>query len=1413
MATQNTRFYSRWLPALIAAMMLVMILVGSLAFQYVEASMVASAGESLTLAAVDIADKLDMLMVERYGDIQVLSQSLDFQAYNYAEMRRRLLSLLEAYPVYRWAGVTDANGRILVATDQTNLGQDLSWEPGFRSVKAGGRAVVQDATSDNDGVLTVTFVSPLRDARGKFLGTVISQIGLPVLEDAFARVVNALQGQWGSGARIEYLFLNHDGEVFVDSFLREEGQINLQQEKLPSALLLNTAPAGFVEEQHGRREVAVVTGYAQTKGTEDIKGLRWGVLVRVDRSDILVPIRTILWKLSAAGTMVGAPLLGLLFWSTNRLQSEYARAQQDNARAQAAEATTRQMMDTMDASCDGLFIFDAETLGFFYVNQGAQMQTGYSREELLAMTPVDIKPTFDEPQFRALLARVRAEPDHALTHTTVHRRKDGADVSVEIVLQYFTPQGQRSHYIAAVRDITERQRAEATLRQSEKRTRHILESALDAFVGMDTDGFITDWNAQAEQIFGWSRQEAIGQHLAATIIPAQYREAHERGLRRFLATGKGSILNQLIEITAHHRDGREFPVELTISATFVSAGRYTFNAFLRDISVRKRAEAALRESEQRLAYALDATSEGLWDWNLQAGAILFSPQWMASLGYSPNEVIPHVDFRTSIIHPDDRLRVQEALQAHFDKRTPLYQCENRLRMKSGHYRENLDRGKVIAWDAEGRPLRMVGTDTDITERKQAERAMRDALTTLDAMMDATFIFDPSTLRFSYVNEGAVLQTGYSREELLRMTPVHIKPKFDEQQFRAMIAPLTSGRLRTYTLRTVHRRKNGEDLPVEINLQCVGIGTAQARFIAIARDITEREQVQQELLAAKELAEASVRAKSEFLATMSHEIRTPMNGVIGMTGLLLDTDLTPDQREFAETVRNSGNHLLTVINDILDFSKIEAGKMDLEIIDFDLRTAVSETVDLLAERAASKGLNLACLFHADVPAALRGDPGRLRQILLNLLGNAVKFTEQGDVVLSISLLDQTATDATVRFEVQDAGIGLSADAQVHLFQSFSQADTSTTRKFGGTGLGLAICKRLTELMGGHIGVESQLGKGSMFWFTAQFGKQPPAPVSMSAPASQDLQGLQLCIVGSNPLNRRILELYAGRWGIRCLVAENGQEALVLLRQAAAGGQACDLAIIDMALSGMDGLELARAIKADSALAPTKLVLLTMQGHRGDAKAAREAGYAAYLSKPVHAPQLHTCLTTILKQYADQTAQPTLVTRHSLAEIHARATPKILLVEDNAVNQKVAVRMLEKLDYRADLAANGLEALDALTRIPYAAVLMDCRMPEMDGLEAAREIRRREATDSWTTRLSPLASRHVPIIAMTANAQKQDQEQCLLAGMDDYLSKPVQFKILAETLARWVSAPDSISDSLPANHCEKLPDGGPDVHFDR
>lgn len=678
----------------------------------------------------------------------------------------------------------------------------------------------------------------------------------------------------------------------------------------------------------------------------------------------------------------------------------------------------------------------------------------------------------------------------------------------------------------------ERTEVETALHENEARTRLIIDTALDAVITTDQAGLITEWNMQAEQMFGWSAHEAIGRDLAETIIPPSDRASYREYVRRLLDPGDVSIPNTLVELIGLRRDGREFPVEIAMRPLSME-GSLIFSAFIRDITSRKESERALQGYAQQL----------------------------------------------------------ESINCQLD------------------------------------------------------------------------------------------------------------------------AALTD-------------------------------------------------------------AKAATEAKSAFLAAMSHEIRTPMNGVIGMTNLLLDTNLTDEQRECAETVRSCGHHLLTILNDILDFSKIEAGKMDLEVIEFDLRVAIDESLDLVAERASSKGLNLACLFHADVPRNLLGDPGRLRQIVLNLTSNAIKFTDSGDVTVEVTVESQSSEEATIRVAVTDTGIGISEEACERLFQSFSQADGSTTRKYGGTGLGLAICKRLVEMMGGTIGVLSQVGQGSCFWFTVNLRK-PVAGVQALDPSTIVLAGLRVLIVDEKAVNRRSLEQMTTRWDMRPTCVRSGPEVLDLLR-CGSEDLPFDLALLDM--EATDGIELAQAITGRAEGARPRLVLLTSLGRRGDAKMAKEAGVAAYLTKPIRDRQLHDCLVAVMtqdrtrSQICPQHGALPLITRHSLAETEAKADLRILLAEDNVVNQKVAVRLFQRLGYRIDVVTNGRDVVEALSRIRYDVVFMDCQMPEMDGFEATRFIRGREH------------SNRVPIIAMTANALQGDRERCLAAGMDDYIAKPISIEALAEALDR-------------------------------
>ena len=679
---------------------------------------------------------------------------------------------------------------------------------------------------------------------------------------------------------------------------------------------------------------------------------------------------------------------------------------------------------------------------------------------------------------------------------------------------------------------------------------------------------------------------------------------------------------------------------------------------------------------------------------------------------------------------------------------------------------------TAARDAEGHINGFLGVATDITERGLTQ----EALGASEERFRQAFEFAGTGMaivgldgRWLRVNKALCEIVGYPANELLQTTFQDITHPSDLDADLAHVRELIDGVIRFYKMEKRYLHKDGHVVWIRLTASLVrDAAGAPVHFVSQIEDITVSKKAEKAMLEAKEAAEAATRAKSEFLANMSHEIRTPMNGVIGMTGLLLDTPLNPQQREFAETIRTSGESLLTVINDILDFSKIEAGMLVFEENDFEIQEAVDGTVELLAGQACAKNIELVGMVEPGVAGTLRGDPGRLRQVLTNLVGNAIKFTNSGEVVLRVMPESETAADVTLRFEIRDTGIGIPQEAQERLFRAFVQADGSTTRRFGGTGLGLAISRQLVEKMHGEIGVKSEPGQGANFWFTARFGRN--VVTQARAGGEGALVGARVLVVDDNEASRRFLGSQLAKWRLREGCAVGGEEALAMLRQAAADNDPYTLAVIDMNMPGMDGLELARTIKADPAISRAHLILLPPFGKSLPREELSSAGIAASRFKPIRPSALYNCLVDVMEAGS---AQPDATGKEHSPEVAARpvARRRILIAEDNIVNQRVALAQLQKLGYSADTVANGLEAVEAMRRIRYDIVLMDAQMPEMDGFEATAEIRRGEGD-----------SRRTYIIAMTANTMTGDREACLAAGMDDYVGKPVRANELEAALLR-------------------------------
>ncbi|WP_234300921.1 PAS domain S-box protein [Sphaerospermopsis aphanizomenoides] len=962
-------------------------------------------------------------------------------------------------------------------------------------------------------------------------------------------------------------------------------------------------------------------------------------------------------------------------------------------------------------------------------------------------------------------------------------------------------------------------------------------------------------NPAFEKITGYTASEVIGKNCRFL----QSQDIQQSGLEELRVAIKAGKSCDVV-IRNYRKDGTLFWNELSISPIYDDHGQLThFIGIQNDITKRQEAEAEIKEKEERWQLALQGNNDGIWDWNIKTNAVFFSAHWKEMLGYEDHEIPNHLDEWVKRVHPDELPWVLEVIQDHLAKKTPFYISEYRVRCKDSSYKWILDRGQAL-WDEEGNPVRMVGSHTDITERVQTQEALSKELqrtlllkkitAKIRQSLDVQEIFATSAaeigqalqvdrcLIHSYISNpipciplvAEYLVPGYSsiveteipvmgnlhaetlilQDQAIASPDVYIDPLLQgftsfcqEIQLKSMLAIRISYQGQPNGIICLHQCSHlriwtTEEIELlEAVAAQLGIAVAQAQLLQ--QETHQREELTLKNLAleqAKRTAEAANLAKSEFLAMMSHEIRTPMNAVIGMTGVLLDTLLTPQQQDFVETIRTSSEALLAIINDILDFSKIESGKLELEEQSFDLRDCVEQVLDILAPKAAEKDIELAYLIHSQVPTQIIGDVTRVRQILMNLLGNAIKFTKIGEVILSVQakLVPRNISHSPtpiyeLLFAIKDTGIGISSDKMKRLFQPFSQADASTTRQYGGTGLGLVISQRLSEIMGGTLWVESQgfVGgnphprwqdeaailslqstSGSIFYFTVT------APVDTdSQPAelsiySVPLTGKRILIVDDNPAHRKIIKVTTESWNMQTYTAASGQEALAQLRL----GAHFDIGILDIRMPEMDGITLAKEIRQQSNCQNMPLVILTSLAQAEISKEFNDIEIAAYLTKPIKQSQLYNVLVRILVNQPIK--QDILQTKTPEIDLHlAEKLPlRILLAEDTVVNQKVALLMLKKIGYRADVAANGLEVLAALQRHSYDIVFMDVQMPEMDGLETTQRI-----CQQWE------ASQRPYIIAMTANAMRGDREICLASGMDDYISKPVQIENLFQALIQY------------------------------
>jgi PAS domain S-box-containing protein len=1024
-----------------------------------------------------------------------------------------------------------------------------------------------------------------------------------------------------------------------------------------------------------------------------------------------------------------------------------------------AETDQNILFTAIEQASEGVVVTDRSG-SIRYVNPAFSAMTGYGVSEVIGKNPRLFKSGQQSDEFYKTLWKTILA-GNTWHGTLVNRRKSGTLYVEEMsITPVRDPHGNITAFIAFKQDVTEPRRAEEAARLAEDKYRLLVSNIPDVIWTATVDGRCIFITPNCEAMFGYTPEEIYSSGIWFERIHRDDVETVQHAYGKLVEHGE--LFNT--EYRIRRKDGCWIWLHARAMSGFQQDGERYIVGVCSDISERKHMQQALLESEQKYRSLITNIPDVTWVMDAEGKVVFVSPNVEKLLGISAEDFYERgAEIGLERIHPDEAPIVRERLKSLFAG-IP-FDMQFRFQAKNGMWLWLHDRA-ILTCDGNGKLLAH-GLVSDITDRKLAEESRRRSDERYHRLFDRNMagVFSSSLQgRILDCNAALVHALGYeSLEEIkslrLLSTDLYFSPE-DRHAFLDALRKKTF--VNNYELRL--KRKDGTTLWGLANASLVTEEGGSPFLEGTIVDISPRKLAEAEWKKAKDAAESANSAKSEFLANMSHEIRTPLNGVLGMTELALDTELTLEQREYLEIAHSSGEALLGVINDILDFSKIEARKLDLERIPFNPAEAISAAIKPLGARAAERGLELMYEVAPDVPAALVGDPGRLRQVLVNLVGNALKFTDHGEIIVRVEKESETPEHVYLRFSVRDTGIGIPFEKQKAIFEAFSQADSTITRRFGGTGLGLTISSQLVSMMGGRIWVKSEPHKGSTFSFTvrleiASAETQTPARLGL-----QCLKDLRVLAVDDNETNRHLLTGWLASWGITPAIVGSGAEAIRLLTTPGENEQPYSLLIIDCQMPDMDGFELAEKILQNPALTGSTIIMLTSGGRQGDSLRCREIGVSAYLTKPVGGPELLEAILRVAGKKPKERKKSALITRQVIRE--TQRTWRVLVVDDNEVNRRLAVRLLEKHGHQAQEAKSGRGAFEALENGAFDAVLMDVQMPGMDGFETTAIIRQRELA----------TGRHVPIIAMTAHAMEGDRQRCLEAGMDGYVTKPVSVKAL-------------------------------------